>query len=384
MTRDELIHPAPHGPGHPTSGRRVARAAEPAGVLVRAVLMAVLVVGLLAGCTATAGKPEAAAAAATSPGAGPAPSHRRREFGWSGIRPEPPPPQRVPVGLPSTAGRLRAPARILARRTSADTTAAIPPVSYAADPAQTAIEKVLPGMYGLSSLGAAVKGAAVTIDAAANCAFVLEVIGSGQWAVTALVKPAKGENTYLAALTDGSRKAALILTDNGNQCQGTITPGVAATFSVSGALTDSGAAQLFPMSCVPEGTDPEPVYAIYLTQHASYLVAFAVPPTAGAHTATGPDNAEVLFYQSSAGGPDLAAGLSALKAATSSSAAGSEDGILPGWAAARAFVTAEGTTVSTTVTATKPLAGTLTITKAANPKNPSSTITVKAGFGCSS
>lgn len=381
MTRDELIHPAPHG-----RSRRVAagrRAAEPAGVLVRAVLMAALVVGLLAGCTATAGKPEAAAAAATSPGAGPAPSTAAASSdgqgsGGTSSTATSSSGATVDGGTASGTGSNSGPP------TSADTTAAIPPVSYAADPAQTAIEKVLPGMYGLSSLGAAVKGAAVTIDAAANCAFVLEVIGSGQWTVTALVKPAKGENTYLAALTDGSRKAALILTDNGNQCQGTITPGVAATFSVSGALTDSGAAQLFPMACVPEGTDPEPVYAIYLTQHASYLVAFAVPPTAGAHTATGPDNAEVLFYQSSAGGPDLAAGLSALKAATSSSAAGSEDGILPGWAAARAFVTADGTTVSTTVTATKPLAGTLTITKAANPKNPSSTITVKAGFGCSS
>jgi hypothetical protein len=338
----------------------------------------VLAVGLLAGCTSTAGKPEAATATATSPGAAPG-SGPALSGGAAGT-------SAIPTGSGAgTAGAaVSGTGSSSGPGTSADTTAAIPPVSYAADPAQAAIEKVLPGMYGLSSLGAAVKGAAVTIDAAANCAFVLEVIASGQWAVTDLVKPPKGDNTYLAALTDGSRSAALILIDNGNQCQGTITPGVTAALSVSGAMNESSAAQMFPMSCLPEGTDPEPVYAIYVTAHASYLLVFTVPPTAGAHSATGSDNAEVLFYQSSATGPDLSAGLSALKAATSSSAMSSEDGIAPGWAAARTFESAGGTTVATTVTATKPLAGTVTITNAANPKDPSSTITVKAGFGCSS
>jgi hypothetical protein len=265
---------------------------------------------------------------------------------------------------------------------AADTSPAIPPVGYATDPAAAALEAVLPGMYGLDSLGATVSGTSVTIDAPSGCAFVIEVLGAGQWTVSDLVKPGKGDNQYLAELSSGAKTAALTLTDNGDSCQGTITQSVPATLAISGALSESGAAKLFPMACLPAQTGSTLLYGIYTTAKAAYLVGFGVPSAVGTHTGKGADDAALLFYRASKTGPDVGAGLKALEEATSSSALGAQDGVLPGWDPSGVFGATGVTTATGTVTAAKPLSGTVTVSNAANPRNPSSTIAIKASFTC--
>lgn len=366
--------------------------------LLAAIAAAALAGSLLVSCTTTAGKPEAAASAgstsaggtAATSGASPAATAGTAATQGAGSPGTGSTAATTAQGSGSsgTGGTQSAPAG------DTDTSPQIPPVTYQTDPDEVALEKVLPGMYGLDSLGATVSGSKIAIDAPASCAFVLEVLNAGQWSITDLVKPTKTSKAYTATLTNGTTRAVLSLTDTGTACQGMIVAPESATLTVTGALSVNGPAALYPLTCPSGGgTDPIPMYAVYATDTATYLVAIGVVPTKGTHTAKGTDDsddAEMLFYQTSKK-PDLGPALTAIEQLTnpttedsgSSDTSGDSDAsIPPGWDAALMFGTGPATSMTVTVSSVDPLQGTVTATKVANPTKSSSTISLTATFSC--
>jgi hypothetical protein len=351
-----------------------------------AVAMVVMAGALLVGCTTTPGTPRAAtgsgAVTAETTTAAPMSTLTGSPTG-AGAGP-------AATGAPTQGGGATASGG------AADTSPQIPPVSYRADPDEVALERVLPGMYGLDSLGATMSGTKIAIDVPASCDFVMEVIDAGQWSVTGLVTPTKTSKTYTATLTNGTTRAILSLVETGTSCQGMIVAPVAATVKITGALTADGPASWYPLTCPSgSGTDPIPMYGIYATRAATYLVIIGVVPSRGTHTAKGSDSSgdgEALFYQAS-GTPDLGPALAAVAelADITSGASGSGSGgttdtsassLPPGWNGRAMFGTGDGTTVTTAVTSTNPLRGTVTATALANPLTPSSSIALSATFGC--
>lgn len=358
--------------------------------LLAVVATAVLAGGVLSGCTTTARNPDVPTTAGPSAPA----SATSSRTGTSSTAPD---GQTGSGSAPTGSGSGGQPSSGGPATTSpgtADTSPQIPPVTYQTDPVQAAVEKVLPGMYGLDSLGATVSGSAVRISAPVGCGFVMEVLDAGQWTVTDLVKPTATSKSYTAVLTRGDRAAILSLTDSGSVCQGSIVAPVQASLTLTGALTANGAASLYPLSCPSGGgTDPVPMYAVYTTAAATYLVVLGVVPATGTHTAKGSDesgDATAMLYQSAAKA-DLGSAtkaLSQLMAATSASpsasgdAGDSSDQIPAGWNAKTMFTTVDASTVSSAVTSTAPLRATVTATKLTNPSAASSTLSLTATLTC--
>jgi hypothetical protein len=355
-------------------------------------LTAALVGGVLVACTTTAGT----ARPATS-GSGPVTVTEAGTGGAAGTSTGPGAPSAVDTG-PAATGPFTRGSGMDAPTGAADTSPQIPSVSYRNNPDEVALEQVLPGMYGLDSLGASVSGTRVDIDTTASCDFVTEVIGAGQWTVAGLVTPTTASKTRIGILTDGGIRAVLSLTQTGPSCQGMIVAPVSATLRITGALSSDGPALWYPLTCpTGGGSDPIPMYGIYATRTATYLAVIGVVPSTGTHAGKGGDaagDAEALFYQASGTadlGPaltavsqlaDLTSAASAGAGTGSTAASGSAGGLPPGWNGRAMFGTGDGSTVTTAVTSTDPLRGTATATALANPLAPSSTITVSATFSC--
>lgn len=76
----------------------------------------------------------------------------------------------------------------------------------------------MPGLYGLALLDVTLLEGRIDIEAAADCATVIDILQSGQWAVSA---QAEGEDIALS-LRRGGQTADGSLVETGSTCTGTL------------------------------------------------------------------------------------------------------------------------------------------------------------------
>lgn len=109
--------------------------------------------------------------------------------------------------------------------------------SVGSSPEVEAALAAMPGMYGLALLDVTLQGDRIEIVAAADCPTTLEVLQSGQWAVTVVQWPAGGASSdavggdagsvdsaaYLAELRLGTLRSEARLVESETACKGSIS-----------------------------------------------------------------------------------------------------------------------------------------------------------------
>lgn len=289
-----------------------------------------------------------------------------------------PAPKRTETGGPGPTG--------LAPDGAADGLAA--PPSGKADPAEVALERQVPGFYGLASIGAAVHGHTVSIAAAGDCGFVMEVIRAGQWSVHVIDQPHGQGQVWVAVLTLSGRTALLVLDSSSAACTGTITLDRSAALTISGAATATGAASYLPLLCMPVRDEDLPstqtVFGVYLTADRGYLLTVQTPDAVGSHQLPTGDDVDAGVVMAPLGTRNTSVGIAAVAFAAIFDPvnAKASDGeaigrlMLDGWTSSGAAAAA-----GVVVTSQHPLRGRFT-GRLTNPDKPASTVKVQADFGC--
>lgn len=268
------------------------------------------------------------------------------------------------------------------------TTVTVPP---AADPLgavathptsadEAAVDKILPGAYGLSSLGAHVHGATIDLAAQGGCDFALDVIRSGQWALTPVLSPHDGVQVHLDVLSRGDRSALLTLTESAGLCTGRIVTETRQALSLTGTVSATGPARAVTVTCLAQiDEDAPPSHAVvvsYRTGDAALLMIVTVPDAVGTHPVD-PDNAAGVVVL---GGPGSALVRAAgVARAFFDPTAITQDAVLPGVDAKHAWFQGKGATV--TVTSSDPLTGSLDAPRLKR-ESGGGAASFSAGFSC--
>ncbi len=244
------------------------------------------------------------------------------------------------------------------------TTVTVPP---AADPlgavathptgaVDAAVAEILPGAYGLANLGARVQGATIELAAQGGCEFALDVIRSGQWALTPVLAPHDGGTVNLDVLNRGDRSALLSLTESTGLCTGRIVTETQQPLTLTGTISATGPAHAVTVVCVAQADGP-PAHSImvsYATSTAALMAMATVPDSSGTHRLDADNPAGVIEYDPHRSA--LAQAASTARAFFDPSSITAE-ATLPGVDERNAWFQETGATV--TVTSTDPLAGTL-------------------------
>jgi hypothetical protein len=226
------------------------------------------------------------------------------------------------------------------------------------DAVESAVASVLPGAYGLDSLGARVHGSTIDLAAQGGCDFVRDVIRSGQWALTPVIQPHDSVTVYLGVLSRGDRSALLSLKEYAGLCTGRISAATQQQLTVSGSISASGPAQAVTVSCLATADEDGPpshaVIVSYRTADAALATMVTVPDAIGTHPVDPDDQAGVIRFD-----PHKSA---LVQAATMAKAffdytAITPEAMLPGVDEKNAWFQGDGASV--TVTSSNPLAGTL-------------------------
>ncbi|MBN9609124.1 MAG: hypothetical protein J0I11_07375 [Actinobacteria bacterium] len=294
------------------------------------------------------------------------------------------------AGAPATAGpggSAAGPAVVTAVVGGVTTAITLPPNSeplgavptHQPGPADAALAAVLPGAYGLDSLGASVHGATISLAAQGSCGFVRDVIGSGQWALTPVVTPHDGAKVYLDVLTRGDRRALLTLTESANLCTGRILTETSLPLTATGSVTASGQPRAITMYCLEqEGADSptRDMAVFYRTADAALVIMATVPEALGAHSVDPDEPAGVIQFDPHA--DPLVHAAKAMKMFFDPTGI-TQDAMLPGVSEEQAWFQGDGATV--TVTSLKPFAGTLDAPVLQRSSGGGSA-RVSAGFSC--
>lgn len=251
-----------------------------------------------------------------------------------------------------------------------------------------ALERQVPGFYGLTSIGATLHGHTLSIGASGDCGFVMEVIRAGQWSVQTVIAPHGDGHVWVAVLTLSGRSALLILDSSAAACTGTITLERPAALTITGAATTSGTASYLPVLCLPNQDEGSPsaqtAIGVYLTADRGYLLSIQTPDAVGSHRLTtgGDGDAGVVLAAMGDRNTALATVALAFAAYFDPLNAKASDGeaiarlMQNGWS-----TDADTTTAEVVVSQQHPLSGHFT-GRLANPDNPTSAVSVQADFGC--
>lgn len=269
---------------------------------------------------------------------------------------------------------------------AADGLAAPPPDR--ADPAEVALERQLPGFYGLTSIGATLHGRTLSVATSGDCGFVMEVIRAGQWTVQIIDQPHGQGHIWLAVLTLSGRTALLMLDSSTAACTGTITLDRPAALTVSGAATTSGTVSYLPMLCLPlldeDAPSAQTVFGIYLTADRGYLLTVQTPDAVGRHQLPTGGDADAGVVMAALGGRNTAVGTAAVAFAAYFDPlnAKASDGEAIGKLMMKGWTTDDAaTTAAVVVSSQHPLRGHFT-GRLTNPDEPASAVKVQADFGC--
>jgi hypothetical protein len=244
------------------------------------------------------------------------------------------------------------------------TTVTVPPTSdplgaapsHPTGSADAAIAAILPGAYGLASLGARVHGATIDLAAQGGCNFALDVIRSGQWALTPVLQPHDGVRITVGVLARGDRRALLSLTESTGLCTGRIVTETQQPLTLTGTIGSTGPAHAVTVSCMANADGP-PAHAIivsYRTRDAALMILVTVPDAVGTHPVDPGDQAGVIVLDPHADALAQAAGVARAFFDPSTI---TPEAMLPGVTEKNAWFQGKGATV--TVTSNDPLTGTL-------------------------
>jgi hypothetical protein len=240
---------------------------------------------------------------------------------------------------------------------SADPLGVVP--AHPTDALDAAVDKVLPGLYGLDSLGATVHGSAIDLAAQGGCAFARDVIRSGQWADTPVLQPHDDVSVYVDVLSRGDRGAMLSLTESTGLCTGRIVTETTQPLALSGTISAAGPAHAVTVLCLAQaqedGVPPaHVVFVSYRTDGAALLTMVTVPDKVGTHPVDPDDQAGVVVFDPHRSALVQAAATAGMFYDPSSI---KPNAGLPGVDVHNAWFQGKGATV--TVTSSDPLAGTL-------------------------
>jgi hypothetical protein len=223
---------------------------------------------------------------------------------------------------------------------------------------ESAAATVLPGLYGLDSLGATVHGSTVELTAQGGCGFVRDVIGAGQWALTPVIQPHDDVPVYLGVLSRGDRSALLSLKEYAGLCTGRISAATAQQLSLSGTISAAGPAQAVTIACLAQVDEDQPpahvVVVSYRTADAALAAIVTVPDAVGTHPVDPDDQAGLIRFDPHR--PALVQAATMAKAFFDYTAI-TPDAMLPGVDEHNAWFQGEGASV--TVTSSDPLTGIL-------------------------
>lgn len=226
------------------------------------------------------------------------------------------------------------------------------------DAVESAAATVLPGTYGLDSLGATVHGSTVDLSAQGGCDFVRDVIRSGQWTLTPVIEPHDDVPVYLGVLSRGDRSALLSLKEYAGLCTGRISAGTEQQLSLSGTISASGPAQAVTIACLATADEDAPpshvVVVSYRTADAALAALVTVPDRVGTHPVDPDDQAGVIWFDPTK--PALVQAATMARAFFDYTAI-TPDAMLPGVDEHNAWFQGEGASV--TVTSSDPLTGSL-------------------------
>ena len=260
----------------------------------------------------------------------------------------------------------------------ADPLGAVP--SHPVGAGDAAVASVMPGAYGLDSLGARVHGATIELAAQGGCAFALDVIRSGQWAVTPVLVPHGHVSVYLDVLTRGDRSALLTLTESSGLCTGRIVTETQQPLTLTGTISATGPARAVTVSClamVDDGAPPShSIVVAYAAGGVALMAILTVPDAVGRHQVDPNDPAGVIVLHGHGSPLVQAAGVA--RAFVDPSAI-TPDATLPGVDEQHAWFQGTGATV--TVTSADPLTGTLNAPHLGRESSGGSAA-VSAGFSC--
>lgn len=247
---------------------------------------------------------------------------------------------------------------------------------------QAALNALLPGLYGWEDLNPAPHGSSVDISATASCAFVMDVLGSGQWRLAPVTKPHGGSATTVAVLSRGDTEALVTVTESPNLCAGTITSPHDEPITVSGMVRASGSARAVTVGCVAQVNADEDtpsaftVATSYRTPSAAFLVISTVPTTKGTQQISGDDGPTIMIVLDPRRSvvTQAATVWQAFVDPTSQAAGGLPAGMNPQslW---------EADAATATITSTNPLAGSISATGMARQTGGGS-VSVRAAFAC--
>lgn len=256
-----------------------------------------------------------------------------------------------------------------------------PAASTASAAGDAALEHVMPGLYGLDSLGATVEGANITLMSAAGCDLARDIVNAGQWSLTPVLQPHDSTVVYVDVLTRGAQHALLYLKESPGMCTGRISVETSEELQLAGAISAAGPARAVTVSCMPLMTDDgsNPAHSVvmsYRTDDAALAIMVTVPDALGAHPVDEDDAFGLIEFDPAQ--PALAQAAT-MAAAYFDPSKVSSDAFLPGVDESQAWFGSDGASV--TVTSTDPLAGTVDAPNVVRVSD-ESVASFSAGFHC--
>lgn len=219
-------------------------------------------------------------------------------------------------------------------------------------------DSLLPvGLFGLDQARIARTGQVVEIDYPDDCESLLNVFEASQWSVKAIMTPNAALNEYLLTLRMGAVRDMVWLYPSTVACHASVTEPTEQKFSFAGPTAMTGTSRMLPFQCQKQGdaaTDPVTFSGMYDGPGDFHFMLSATFAPKKGMSPIDPDSAQVSVVHGATSFLEImGAMLNAQQAGTE------DDSAMPNGAGYYPSDSFEGTA---SITSTKPLAGTLTLT----------------------